>query len=58
MELDLVKSSKVKELVKDQGLNMSGDSVEKLNKDVSKLIINACTRAKQNNRRTLQYRDL
>ena len=54
--MSLVVRSKVKEHVQD--LNVSSDFAEALNKQVEHLIGEACRRAKENGRRTVQARDL
>lgn len=58
----LVVRSKIKDVVlkhgKDKVENVSGDFAEALSKKVEELISNAVKRAGDNNRRTVQSRDL
>ena len=55
---NLVVGSKVKELIKSQGVRMAGDLLEALNGAVSTHLKNAVGRAKQNNRGTVRPQDL
>ena len=49
----------VKEVIKNQGLNnVSDDFHDTLNKRVENLILEACERAKKNQRRTVMGRDI
>lgn len=52
----LVVKSKVKAAAK--GFNVAGDFTDALSKKVEGLIKDACRRAKENNRKTVQTRDL
>jgi len=60
----LVITSKTKEYIKNitigdqKGFNVSMDFVEKLSKKVENIVKEACERAKANNRRTVQSKDL
>jgi len=54
--VDLIVKSKIKEAV--DGLNVASDVPEELNKVVQQLLEKAAWRAKANNRRTLQAKDL
>ncbi|MFH1210198.1 MAG: DUF1931 domain-containing protein [archaeon] len=60
----LVIVSKTKEYIKNitigdqKGFNVSMDFVEKLSKKVENIVKEACERAKANNRRTVQSKDL
>ncbi len=54
--VDLIIKSKIKDAV--DGLNVSSDVPEELNKKVQELLEEAAWRAKANNRRTLQAKDL
>ncbi len=55
-EIMLVVKSKVKGAAK--GFNVAGDFVDHLSKRVEGLIKDACRRAKDNGRKTVQPRDL
>jgi len=51
--------TQVKDLVKNQGINnIADDFHEALDKRVSELVLEACERAKKNQRRTLMGRDI
>ena len=52
----LVVRSKIKDVVKD--CNVAGDFAEALSEKVEQLIKDACRRAKDNGRKTVQPRDL
>ncbi len=54
--MDLIIKSKIKEAVSD--LSIAGDVAEVLNKKVLQLLEDGANRAKLNNRRTLQGKDL
>ncbi|OYT43744.1 MAG: DUF1931 domain-containing protein [Candidatus Aenigmarchaeota archaeon ex4484_56] len=54
----LVVQSKVKDVVKEEDMNMSGDFAEALSTKVEKLIKDAIERAKANGRKTLRGYDL
>lgn len=54
----LVVQSKVKELIKKSGCNTSGDAIGALSKSVEGLVKAAVARAKANNRKTVQDRDI
>lgn len=53
---DLIVKSKIKEAA--DGLNVASDFHEALNRETNHLVKKAVERAKANNRRTLQARDL
>ncbi|MAG47875.1 DUF1931 domain-containing protein [archaeon] len=52
----LVVRSKLKDVAKD--MNVSGDFAEALSGEVEALVKRACSRAKDNGRRTVQSRDI
>ncbi len=52
----LVVRSKIKDAAK--GMNVAGDFADALSEKVSQLINDACRRAKENKRSTVQPRDL
>ncbi len=52
----LVVRSKIKDAAK--GMNVAGDFAEALSQKVAEMIKQACERAKQNNRKTIQRKDL
>ncbi len=54
----LVVGSKVKEAVKGNDLNMAGDFVEGLSKEVGSIVNKAAERCKANGRKTLRACDL
>lgn len=58
MSNDYVKTKLVKELVREQGMNMSGDFIKKLNELVEVEVLKACGRGAGNTRKTVQARDL
>ena len=55
--VELLVQSKVRAYVKKKGLNTGGDSLEALEKTFKKMLDNASTRAKGNDRKTLMARD-
>ncbi|MFH1420780.1 MAG: DUF1931 domain-containing protein [Candidatus Aenigmatarchaeota archaeon] len=54
----LVVASKLKELIKSQEMNTAGDLDEALDKKVEALVVDACNRAKSNDRKTVRAGDL
>jgi len=54
----LVVQSKVREVVKNADVNMSGDFVDALSKKVEEMIKQAINRAKANGRKTIRGYDL
>ncbi|MCD6576115.1 MAG: DUF1931 domain-containing protein [Nanoarchaeota archaeon] len=54
----LVVGSKVRAVVKKNKMNMSGDFLKALSKEVEALVKKAVTRAKANKRKTLRPADL
>lgn len=57
-EIVLVVGSKVKDVVKDQGLQSSGELIEAVSNKVYDLIESACSRAQENGRKTVRAYDL
>ena len=57
-EIVLVVGSKVKDVVKDQGLQSSGELVEAVSNKVYELLEAACARASENGRKTVRAYDL
>ncbi|MHA2251719.1 MAG: hypothetical protein ACXAD7_15250 [Candidatus Kariarchaeaceae archaeon] len=55
--VELLVQSKVRAYIKKKGLNTGGDSLAALEKAFSKVIDNAVSRAKANDRKTLMARD-
>ena len=55
--VELLVQSKVRAYIKNKGLNTGGDSLEALEKTFKKMLDNASTRAKGNDRKTLMARD-
>ena len=55
---NLVVGSKVKEMIKGQGVRMAGDLLEALNDTVSTCLKEAVSRCKANNRGTVRPQDL
>jgi hypothetical protein len=55
---NLVVGSKVKELIKGQGVRMAGDLLDSLNGSVSALVKGAVARCKANGRGTVRPQDL
>ena len=56
-ELDLIKTSKVRESIKGVDMFMSADVTDKVNNILESLIRDAVARAKANNRKTVQAKD-
>ena len=56
-ELDLIKTSKVRESIKGVDMFMSADVTDKVNNILENLILDAFARAKANNRKTVQAKD-
>ena len=54
----LVFGSRVKEIIKKNKMNMSGDFTKALSKEVEKLVKEAVQRAKSNGRKTVRPYDL
>lgn len=54
----LVIKSKVRELAKKKKMNLGGDAVEALTKEVARLVDRAAERAKDNRRSTIKGRDI
>ena len=54
----LVVASKVKQIVKDHGLQTSGDAIDALNKRVKDLVEDAVKRARDNKRATVKPWDI
>ena len=54
----LVVGSKVKDVVKEQGLQSSGELIEAVSNKVYELIEGACSRAQENGRKTVRAYDL
>ena len=57
-ELMLVVGSKVKDIVKEQGCQSSGELVQEVSNRVYDLIVDACKRAQVNQRKTVRGHDL
>ena len=57
MAASLVVGSKVKEVIKEMDLMMSGDSIEAVNAKVEALVKAAAERAKANGRKTVKPQD-
>lgn len=53
-----VVKSKVRELAKKKKMNLGGDAVDALNKEVARLVDRAVERAKANRRSTIKGRDI
>ena len=53
-----VVKSKVREYAKKKKMNLGGDAVEALHKEVSRLVDRAAERAKLNRRSTIKGRDI
>jgi len=58
MTEQLVKTKLVKELVRAQDMNMSGDFIKKLNEVVEVEVLKACGRCALNARKTVGAKDL
>ena len=56
-ELDLIKTSKVRESIKGVDMFMSADVTDKVNTILESLILDAVARAKANGRKTVQAKD-
>jgi histone H3/H4 len=54
----LVVKSKVRALVKKRRMNLGGDAVEALNRELARLVDRATERAKANRRTTIKGRDV
>ena len=54
----IVVQSKVRDAIKTQKMNMSGDFAEALSKRVETMVRDACRRADQNGRKTVRGYDL
>lgn len=56
----LIVRTQIKELIREKGQinNLSEDFLEKLEKKVEKLVLEACQRAKENNRKTVMGKDV
>jgi histone H3/H4 len=54
----LVVKSKVRAVAKKMKMNLGGDAVAALDKEVSRLVSRAADRAKQNRRSTIKGRDV
>lgn len=54
----LVVKSKVREAAKKKRMNLGGDAVEALNREVMRLVDRAAERAKANRRTTIKGRDV
>jgi histone H3/H4 len=54
----LIVGSKVKDYIKNKGLNSSGDLIDALSKKVEKLLDEAAERTKANGRKTMRPEDL
>jgi len=57
-EVVLVVGSKVKDLIKEQGCQSSGELVEAVSEKVYDIVAAACERAQENNRKTVRAHDL
>jgi len=57
-EVVLIVGSKVKDVVRDAGLQSSGELVEAVSNKVYDLVEAACGRAKENGRKTVRAHDL
>lgn len=55
---ELVVTSKVKELIKSEGMNTSSDLADALSAKVESLVKDAAARAKSNDRKTVRAGDL
>ena len=53
----LLVASKTKEAIKETGLNVSGDALDKLNERVYQLVKDAQTRCQANGRKTVKATD-
>jgi histone H3/H4 len=56
--MSLTVVSKVKDLIKNEGMNCASDFPDALDKEVEALIKKACARAKNNDRKTVRPGDL
>jgi len=54
----LVVASKVKQIIKDKGLQTAGDAIDALNKRVHAIVEDAVTRAQANKRATVKPQDV
>ena len=54
----LVIKSKVRDLAKKKKMNLGGDAVAALSKEVARLVDRAAERAKENRRSTIKGRDI
>ena len=50
----MVQKNKVKKIIRDQGLRISPDSFDGINREVIKLILQMCKRVEDDNMKTLQ----
>ena len=50
----MIQKSKVKKIIRDQGLRISPDSFDGINREVIKLILKMCERVEEDNMKTLQ----
>ena len=57
-DLMLVVGSKVKDIVKEQGCQSSGELVQEVSNRVYNLVVDACKRAQENDRKTVRTYDL
>jgi len=57
-EVVLVVGSKVKDVVKESGLQSSGELIEAVSNKVYDMIESACARAQENGRKTVRAYDL
>lgn len=57
-EIVLVVGSKVKDVVKESGLQSSGELIEAVSNQVYDMIERACARAQENGRKTVRAYDL
>ncbi|MBS86114.1 MAG: DUF1931 domain-containing protein [Asgard group archaeon] len=56
--VDLLVQSKVRQYIKDAGLNTGGDALEALDAKVADMLKAAAARAKGNDRKTLMAKDV
>ena len=53
--------TQIKQIMKESGTdvdNIANDFIDRLDEKVKEIVINACRRAKENNRKTLMARDV
>jgi len=56
--VELLVQSKVRQYIKDKGLNTGGDSLESIEKALKVVLDDAVKRAKGNDRKTLMAKDI